>query len=45
MKVKTGDEIYKEMVRTLEQTQKMLEELEETVKFIREHPEAFIWGR
>ena len=39
------DEIYKEMVGTLEKTQSMLDELEETVKFIREHPTKFIWGR
>ena len=43
------DEVYKEMVGALEQTRKMLEELEETVKFIREHPEEFfrfsLWGQ
>ncbi len=39
------DDVYKEMVGTLEKTQTMLEELEATVKFIREHPEAFVWGR
>ena len=39
------DDVYKEMVGTLQQTQKMLEELEETVRFVREHPEAFVWGK
>ena len=39
------DDVYKEMVGTLEHTQKMLGELEETVRFVREHPEAFVWGK
>ena len=39
------DDVYKEMVATLEKTQKMLDELRETVKFLREHPETVFWGR
>jgi phospholipid/cholesterol/gamma-HCH transport system substrate-binding protein len=39
------DEVYKEMVATLQQTQKTLKELEETVHFIREHPDAIWKGR
>jgi phospholipid/cholesterol/gamma-HCH transport system substrate-binding protein len=39
------DEIYQQMLTTLERTERTMSELEETVKFIREHPDAFIWGR
>jgi len=39
------DDVYKEMVTTLQQTQKMVGELEEMVRFIRVHHREFLWGK
>lgn len=38
------DEVYKELVATLQNSQKMLAEIRDMAKFIQEHPDALFWG-